>query len=201
LSKLLFVISSTAASRTPRSHTYANTSYSSLLFKGEYRAIFLYTVLPNKVFTKCPNFGKSEQRKSKFGSVGISIFSTGIQYVFVLKYRIQEKLSGAHCPALHCKSVPAQSQIWLTMRQSCLKWRTISHMWSIFCFTCGRYVSPFFWHMVCQICLKWSQQRIMWRIFYTTCVKCDFVPVPDLQCAKTIWYRNFKLLHFILFSC
>jgi hypothetical protein len=42
----------------------------------------------------------------------------------------------------HCKSVPAQSQIWHTMCQSCLKWRTTSHMWSIFCFT-----------YMCQICL------------------------------------------------
>jgi hypothetical protein len=47
------------------------------------------------------------------------------------------------------------------MWQSCHKWRTISHMWSIFCFTCVKYASPFFWHMVCQIRLKWSQQRII----------------------------------------
>jgi hypothetical protein len=60
-----------------------------------------------------------------------------------------------------CKSVPAQSQIWHTMWQSCLKWRTISHMYSIFYFTCVKYDSPFFWHMVCQIRLKWSQQRII----------------------------------------
>jgi hypothetical protein len=62
---------------------------------------------------------------------------------------------------LHCKSVPAQSQIWHTMWQSCLKWGTISHMWSIFCFTCVKYASSFFWHMVCQIWLKWNQQRII----------------------------------------
>jgi hypothetical protein len=47
------------------------------------------------------------------------------------------------------------------MWQSCLKWSTISHMWSIFCSTCVKYASPFFWHMVCQIRLKWSQQRII----------------------------------------
>jgi hypothetical protein len=62
---------------------------------------------------------------------------------------------------MHCKSVPAQSQIWHTLWQSCLKWWTISHKWSIFCFTCVKYASPFFWHMVCQIRLKWSQQRII----------------------------------------
>jgi hypothetical protein len=42
------------------------------------------------------------------------------------------------------------------------KWRTISHMWSIFCFTCVSNVPHhFFWHMVCQIHLEWSQQRII----------------------------------------
>jgi hypothetical protein len=88
----------------------------------------------------------------------------------------------------HCKSVPAQSQIWHAIWQSCLKWRTISHMWSIFCFTWVKYASPFFWHMVCQIRLTWSQQRIIVKhtVYYTTCVKCDFVPVPDLQCTCII---------------
>jgi hypothetical protein len=71
---------------------------------------------------------------------------------------------------VHCKSVPAQSQIWHTIWQSCLKWRTISHMWSIFCFTCVKYASPFFCHMVCQICLKWSQQRIIVKhIWHNMC--------------------------------
>jgi hypothetical protein len=32
---------------------------------------------------------------------------------------------------LHCKSVPAQSQMWHTIWQNCLKWRTISHMCQI----------------------------------------------------------------------
>jgi hypothetical protein len=51
--------------------------------------------------------------------------------------------------------------MWHTIWQSCLKWRTISHMWSIFCSTCVKYALPFFWHMVCQISLKWSQQGII----------------------------------------
>jgi hypothetical protein len=62
---------------------------------------------------------------------------------------------------VQCKSVPVQSQIWHTMWQSCHKWRTISHMWSIFCFTCVEYASQFVWHMVCQIRLNWSQERII----------------------------------------
>jgi hypothetical protein len=45
----------------------------------------------------------------------------------------------------------------------------------------------------CQICLttflQWcakyasseANRGQRWGIFYTTCVKCDFVPVPDLQ--------------------
>jgi hypothetical protein len=70
----------------------------------------------------------------------------------------------------HCKSVPAQSQIWHTSWQSCLNWRTISHMWSIFCFTCVKYASSFFWHMMCQIRLKWSQQRIIVKhIWHNMC--------------------------------
>jgi hypothetical protein len=76
-------------------------------------------------------------------------------------YKINYKPGTQGCDKHHCKSVPAQSQIWHTMWQSCLKWRTISHMWSIFCFTCVIYASPFFRHMVCQIRLKWSQQRII----------------------------------------
>jgi hypothetical protein len=48
----------------------------------------------------------------------------------------------------HCKSVPAQSQIWHTMWQRCLKWRTISHMWSIFCFMCQTCLLHFFTHGV-----------------------------------------------------
>jgi hypothetical protein len=60
----------------------------------------------------------------------------------------QEFMPKLSCAPIHCKSVPAQSQIWHTMWQSCLKWRTISHMWSRFCFTRVKYASIFLTHGV-----------------------------------------------------
>jgi hypothetical protein len=98
---------------------------------------------------------------------------------------------------LQCKSIPAQSQIWHTMWQSCLKWRTISHMWSIFCFACVKYASPFFWHMVCQIRLKWSQQRrIVKHILHNMCQMwlCAGARFTVIWCALCTPHRGIKII-------
>jgi hypothetical protein len=142
-------------------------------------------ILSNILYEK-PNFAKFPKYCSncfvpgKRGS-NCLINVLNFKYIWII---LRLSNFAASATTVHCKSVPAQSQIWHTMWQSSLKWRKISPMWSIFCFTCVKYASWCFWHMVSQIRLKRSQQRIIVKhILYTTCVKCEFVPVPDLQCT------------------
>jgi hypothetical protein len=103
---------------------------------------------------------------------------------------------------LHCKSVPAQSQLWHTMWQICFKWRTISHMWSISnttCFKCDVVPVP-------DLQCAFPSSTLFWYILYFHVIFCFYTytalkviikikksrpgrPFPTLGGAKTLFIK------------
>jgi hypothetical protein len=88
----------------------------------------------------------------------------------------------------HCKSVPAQSQIWHTMWQCCLKWRTIckSHVKHILLYMCLICLTVFWTHGVPNTPqVKPTEDNC--EAYFTQNVS-NVTLVPDLQCGVPCKY-------------